>query len=71
LYIFVYTLLIHSYMKKEKQVYLHKNHEMPKRQIGIRLDDDLIKKLKKEAKIRNRSVTNLIETILKKELDLL
>lgn len=44
---------------------------MAREQIGIRLEKSLIDKLKEEAKKRNRTVTNLIETILKKELDLL
>lgn len=58
-------------MSDNKKVSLAKTEDMPRKQIGIRLDVDLIAKLKKEAALRNRSVTNLIETILKKELDLL
>lgn len=57
-------------MEKES-VPLAKKNTMPRKQIGMRLEEDLIKKLKEEAKRRNRSVTNLVETILKKELDLL
>lgn len=44
---------------------------MARQQIGLKLEAELILKLKEEAKKRNRTVTNLIETILKKELDLL
>lgn len=58
-------------MSNKKHIHLHKNKIMPRKQLGIRLDEDLIDKLKDEASRRNRSVTNLIETILKKELDLL
>lgn len=50
---------------------MSKNIIMARQQIGIRLEESLIEKLKEEAKKRNRTVTNLIETILKKELDLL
>lgn len=58
-------------MPPEKYISLTQNKVMPRKQLGIRLEEDLIDKLKDEAQRRNRSVTNLIETILKKELDLL
>lgn len=58
-------------MSTEKNISLQEKRTMPRKQLGIRLDEDLIDKLKDEASRRNRSVTNLIETILKKELDLL
>ncbi|WP_428743208.1 DUF6364 family protein [Tenacibaculum sp.] len=44
---------------------------MPRKQIGLRLEPELIERLKKEAERRNRSVTNLIETWIKEKLDLL
>jgi hypothetical protein len=35
-----------------------------KKQLNISLDEHLIEYLKKERKIRNRNISNLIETIL-------
>ena len=39
-----------------------------KQQLNISLDEKLIEYLKKERKIRNRSISNLIETILLENL---
>ena len=56
---------------ENNSVTLPESKPMARKQIGMRLEEELIEKLKAEAKRRNRSVTNLVETILKKELDLL
>jgi predicted transcriptional regulator len=45
--------------------------KQPKKQIGVKFDQALIEALDKEAARRNRTRTNLMETILKKELDLI
>lgn len=55
----------------EKSVTLPKSKTMARKQIGVRLEPEMIDRLKKEAKRRNRSVTNLIETWIKEKLDLL
>lgn len=55
----------------KKTLNLPKNNSMARKQIGIRLEPELIERLKKEAERRNRSVTNLIETWIKEKLDLL
>lgn len=55
----------------KKSVTLPKTQAMARKQIGIRLEPELIERLKKEAERRNRSVTNLIETWIKEKLDLL
>jgi len=44
---------------------------MARKQLGLRLEPELIERLKKEASRRNRSVTNLIETWVKEKLDML
>jgi len=55
----------------KKPVTLPKIKTMARKQIGLRLEPELIDRLKKEAKRRNRSVTNLVETWIKEKLDLL
>jgi len=45
--------------------------KMARKQIGLRLEPELIDRLKKESKRRNRSVTNLVETWIKEKIDLL
>ena len=41
---------------------------MSKKQTAFRLSDDLIKRLKKEAKKQSRSVNNLVALILDKKI---
>ena len=45
--------------------------KMARKQLGLRLEPELIDRLKKESKRRNRSVTNLVETWIKEKIDLL
>ena len=67
------------YISKNKNIYNKRSSKIGSKSrlkakkiyLKQRLEEDLIDKLKDEASRRNRSVTNLIETILKKELDLL
>ena len=61
----------HTYTMSEKPVTSPKTKVMARKQIGLRLEPELIDRLKKEAKRRNRSVTNLVETWIKEKLDLL
>jgi hypothetical protein len=42
-----------------------------RKQVNMRLKPELISELKKEAKKRNRSFTNTVETILQQHLNLL
>lgn len=39
-----------------------------KRKVTITINEDLYKKLETERKLRNRSISNLIETVLLKEM---
>jgi uncharacterized protein (DUF1778 family) len=42
---------------------------MAKKQVGLRLDEELRAMAEKVAKIENRTLTNLIETALKKHCE--
>jgi hypothetical protein len=42
---------------------------MAKKQVGLRLDDELRAMAERVAKIENRTLTNLIETLLKKHCE--
>lgn len=41
---------------------------MSKKQTAFRLSEELIERLKKEAEKQNRSVNNLVETVLDKQI---
>jgi len=64
-YIYIYVNLLN------KKIISLQKKKMARKQLGLRLEPELIERLKKEASRRNRSVTNLIETWVKEKLDML
>jgi len=48
---------------------VNKNMGIEKQVLSMRLDEELIEKLKKLAESENRTLSNYIETLLKKHID--
>ena len=59
------------YNKRSSCIGSTARNKIKKEYCNMRLEPELIDRLKKEAKRRNRSVTNLVETWIKEKLDLL